>query len=448
MSETPGVENLGPERADPQWVAKQLRDDSSLGAASQFSELEAQRRSWRTRFRVWGEDGPSWLFSLILHCLAFLLITSLATPWTSNGASGRGTIALTLGFLPDHDRTGGASETIALPPGEPLDAEVNQGRVPPPPAEPSETQEEPQDVEPPAQPPPSLDAPSSDQSAAPPSRTPPRATGQGERSPEFERAMRVSPYAAILNRHVATSSSTSSMQSPTTAPRHDAYAVVVPPLTDPRETAEQQTFDQIVDDFIEYDVGRLRGAAGQRARERFAALGPEAFPALIRGLNKAAGIHASCPVGVIAGKVLSTLRVTNDPSLKDYALTHIGVGVDESAPHYQRLLAMRKHWLNGPALPPKVAAVIDRLEVRQEGELMELMLALSDAPSDTIVSSLTSGDDYLAAAATLSLIQGNRTWTSDQQAKLRAAVFRFRATTGNAQLRGLADDAGRALRRP
>ena len=182
------------------------------------------------------------------------------------------------------------------------------------------------------------------------------------------------------------------------------------PITEPSSDPQQRALDQVVDDFIAYDVGQLRGAAGMAARQRFAALGPEALPALVRGLNKAAGIHASCPVGVIAGKLISTLQNANDPSLREYAINNIGVGVPEDAPHFHRLKALRKNWLGGPAMPPNVALIVDRLESRQEGELMELMLALSDAPSDTVVAALRSGDEYLGAAAVLAIIQGPQRW--------------------------------------
>jgi hypothetical protein len=158
-------------------------------------------------------------------------------------------------------------------------------------------------------------------------------------------------------------------------------------------------------------------------------------------------MHASCPVGVIAGKLITTLRSASDPSLRQYAIDNIGAGVSEDAPHFARLVALRKNWLDAPEMPVNVAVVVDRLEERQEGELMELMLSLSGAPSDTLVAALRSGDEYLAAAATLALIQGPKVWDSQQLGQLRAALMHFQAFTSNPQLRDLTRDAANALRR-
>lgn len=95
----------------------------------------------------------------------------------------------------------------------------------------------------------------------------------------------------------------------------------------------QAEHTRIVAQFIEYDVGRLRGEEGLAARQAFMALGPEAIPALVRGLNQSAEISASCPVMVIANKLLHTLRVANDSRMFRHALTHLGDDVSPSAPH-------------------------------------------------------------------------------------------------------------------
>src|SRR5690606_31817077 len=113
------------------------------------------------------------------------------------------------------------------------------------------------------------------------------------------RSLRVSPYAALLNRQRPMSYMAGT--SPSAIPS-------LMPLTQESLDPEQRAMDRIVDDFIAYDIGQLRGTAGARARQQFAQLGPESIPALVRGLNKAAGIHASCPVGVIASKLVSTLQ--------------------------------------------------------------------------------------------------------------------------------------------
>jgi hypothetical protein len=171
------------------------------------------------------------------------------------------------------------------------------------------------------------------------------------------------------------------------------------------------------------------------------ALGPDSIPALVRGLNKAAGIHASCPVGVIAGKLMNTLRQSQDPSWRQYALDHVGLGVSERAPHFQRLMAMRKSWLQGPAMPPQVAMVLEEMNHGPQGELMELMLALSDAPSDTVIYAIQSHDDFLATAAVLGIMQGQPAWPQEQRRRIAAALRGLHRETKNQTLRKLAADA-------
>ena len=102
-------------------------------------------------------------------------------------------------------------------------------------------------------------------------------------------------------------------------------------------------FDQVVNDFIEYDLGRLRGKAAERALAEFQKLGPEAIPALVRGLNKSAFISASCPVGVISSKLATVAANTNDPKMLEYALVHLGEDVDAGAPHFNRLKKVRRN---------------------------------------------------------------------------------------------------------
>ncbi len=78
---------------------------------------------------------------------------------------------------------------------------------------------------------------------------------------------------------------------------------------------------------------------------------------------------------------------------------------------------------------------------------MELMLALSDAPSDTVIAALRSGDEYLGAAAVLAILQGSPIWDTPQRGQLRTAVMHFQTTVSNPQIRTLAGDAQRALTR-
>jgi hypothetical protein len=95
---------------------------------------------------------------------------------------------------------------------------------------------------------------------------------------------------------------------------------------------EEDKIDEIIDRFIQFDIGRLPGPEGQKALEDFKKLGPEAFFALIRGLNRAAGIESSCPAVTIAKKLLPIIRGANDPALLAFARENIGLGVQRS-PH-------------------------------------------------------------------------------------------------------------------
>ena len=407
------------------WDSASSESASSSGPTVDVAAVDESARDHLARqwgWHVWMRDGldesPSWLVSLIVHLILFLIVTSVAIPWTPPRRGGSGTISLTLGFA---DRTQAAQGPEVTLDSEQLRAEAESANVEtaanPPPPQPAESA---------AQPHPS---------AAP---VPQSTTSGARQSPT---ALTVapsffdSPYAALLNRRrPSTGVSTAQVAS-------------LQPLSDIPVSAEQQAMNRIVDDFIEYDIGKLRGAAGAAARSKFAKLGPDALPALVRGLNKAAGIHASCPVGVIAGKLIMTLRKVNDPSMTQYAINNIGVGVSEDAPHFNRLAALRKNWLGAPSMPPNVEAIVTRLESRQEGELMELMLALSDAPSDTIVAALRSGDEYLGAAATLAVLQSSGRWDAQQSGQLRAAVLYLRANAKNPQIRQLAVDAHRRLTR-
>jgi hypothetical protein len=100
----------------------------------------------------------------------------------------------------------------------------------------------------------------------------------------------------------------------------------LPQLTD----KEEAHFDRVIDRFIDYDIGRLRGEEGKKALAEFKRLGPEATPALIRGINRAARIDGSCPAVTIAKKLSYFLKTTNDSELLEFARENIGAGVTES----------------------------------------------------------------------------------------------------------------------
>jgi hypothetical protein len=93
---------------------------------------------------------------------------------------------------------------------------------------------------------------------------------------------------------------------------------------------EEKEFDGVIDRFIQFDTGRLKGQKGKQAVSDFKQLGPDAIPALIRGLNRAASIDYSCPSVSIAGKLAAMLRTSDDPDLLEFARENIGAGVTKS----------------------------------------------------------------------------------------------------------------------
>jgi hypothetical protein len=109
----------------------------------------------------------------------------------------------------------------------------------------------------------------------------------------------------------------------TKARRPSPFAPSIPELT----KEEEEKLDQVIDRFMQYDIGRLQGDEGRAALRDFKKLGPEAIPALIRGLNRAATIEHSCPVVVIAEKLQRLLMASNDFELLEFAKDNIGAGV-------------------------------------------------------------------------------------------------------------------------
>src|SRR5207248_5589537 len=67
-------------------------------------------------------------------------------------------------------------------------------------------------------------------------------------------------------------------------------------------------------------------------------LGPEAIPALLRGIHRAAGVNDSCPVVVISYKLGRLLGSTQDTKLLQFARDELaGVGPTQHAAVVQDL---------------------------------------------------------------------------------------------------------------
>ncbi|MCS6851706.1 MAG: hypothetical protein NZ700_11125 [Gemmataceae bacterium] len=175
----------------------------------------------------------------------------------------------------------------------------------------------------------------------------------------------------------------------------------LPLLTD-KEEAE---LDAIIDRFIEYDIGKLKGEEGKKALLAFQKLGPEAIPALIRGLNRAAALEHSCPVTVIAKKLGSLLAASNDPQLLDFARESIGAGV--GATRHQALLrdlrvavtlrrnAVARKAPQPPAgpKPPRSMTTPELVAASASAEgtrLRQVLIELEQRSGDEVLSALAS----------------------------------------------------------
>jgi hypothetical protein len=93
---------------------------------------------------------------------------------------------------------------------------------------------------------------------------------------------------------------------------------------------EENRLDDIINRFIDYDSGKLKGPEGKKALADFQKLGPDAIPALLRGLNTAARIEHSCPAVQITRKLAKMLSSSRDTELLEFARENGGAGVERS----------------------------------------------------------------------------------------------------------------------
>jgi hypothetical protein len=87
--------------------------------------------------------------------------------------------------------------------------------------------------------------------------------------------------------------------------------------------SQDEAYDKIVDDFIQFDIGRMRDPSG-RIRARFQGLRTDdAIPALVRGLNRSTHLRASCPITAISEKLRNTVKASKDPEIGTYVLQNL-----------------------------------------------------------------------------------------------------------------------------
>src|SRR6266446_3617027 len=90
---------------------------------------------------------------------------------------------------------------------------------------------------------------------------------------------------------------------------------------------EYQQIDAVIERFVKFDIGGLKGPEGKQALEDLNRLGPEAIFSLIDGFNRAAQKELSCPVVYMGRKIALILSASNDVDLLSFAKENIGAGV-------------------------------------------------------------------------------------------------------------------------
>ena len=200
----------------------------------------------------------------------------------------------------------------------------------------------------------------------------------------------------------------------------------------PNRPVDEKQMDAVVDRFTQYDIGKLPGEAGERARRDFDALGPEAIPALVRGLNKAAQLSASCPVLVISRKLDQSLETNQDPTSLKYALDNLGRDVPKNAHHIEIIKNLKTKWKEKIKIPPAVvvhdpqqlADLVIVQGIPVSDRLRQRMDRLSRASTDTLSRALTGNDKDDALATTAILIQRQGDFPDHVKPKLIRGLIR------------------------
>lgn len=362
---------LGSPALEPNYVESFELDGS-------HSTEEVQRRSAL-------REAPSWIMSFAIHLTCFLAIVSLTAP---SGPNGNAALVLELSQSDGVESKNSSVREVTLPQSlsdsDDNDAESRKAleRLEPLPIQTTEASR--------------LSPPQPDDSSA-------ENVSESSVAPTRK-------YEAITMRLRARASRNAHLL------RHE--------LNNPNPRKKTK-HDEIVDRFILYDIGRLRGAEGALALRKFRELGPSAVPALVRGLNRSAAIHASCPVGVIASKLMGTLRAADDPLLTEYAVQHIGRNVSPGAPHHARIIAFRDYWLNHvKGLPDRTAQMLEKRGLEGNGEILELAMSLTHAPIAELLAAVESPDPDLSIPAMIALLQRANKFSASERARAQRSLVR------------------------
>ncbi|MBI3409242.1 MAG: HEAT repeat domain-containing protein [Planctomycetes bacterium] len=101
---------------------------------------------------------------------------------------------------------------------------------------------------------------------------------------------------------------------------------LAPSLTLPTKE-ESERYEKVINRFIQFDIGQLKGGEGKKAYDEFKRLPAEAIFELIEGFNRAANLEHSCPAVVIGQKILRILNSSDDLELLMSAKESVGSGV-------------------------------------------------------------------------------------------------------------------------
>jgi tetratricopeptide (TPR) repeat protein len=364
-----------------------------------FHPAAQRRRWWWERWR----ETPCWLTSMVVHLAVMLVIGSIAVP----PARVTGFNSWMLAFADEHDPQAEADLVIVQMDETQQDGgEEGEHQNPPPRVEEEEEVafHAPAPVEPPEVESPATvieEIPEDVEEHFPP------AEAESPDAPEPPTPIRLASAAAPREAE------------PPAAPEMPAFGSGPPGMLE-----QNPVYDYVVDRFILYDIGQLRGAAGQQAKREFQALGPYAVPALVRGLNRSASIQASCPVVVIASKLEQSLSSAGDYQMIRYAVENIGRGVPTNAPHLARLQslreALRRQHLDRPDLLRQELA---SQGVAASNEIVHAVTGYAQAPHEKLAAGVHSADPRERLAAVAATSRLTRAITDGQRSHLAAQLI-------------------------
>ena len=187
---------------------------------------------------------------------------------------------------------------------------------------------------------------------------------------------------------------------------------------------EEKNLDKVIDRFMLFDTGQLKGTEGKAALQDFMNLGPEAIPALIRGVNRAAVMEQSCPTIVIAKKLRTMLSASDDQQLLDFAHDEIAAGVDRSLhmnvlQDLRLMCQLRRNALarleeKGPKPPRKMTTseLVDAASGERGPRLKQVLTELAQRKGPDVLKGLVTaagGGDKDVRQLSLDLMTGNLT---------------------------------------